>query len=101
MAKRKSRASILEEVLINSVSSGWEVVDINNKFSFEGNDYIIGDSVKQYLVLNKPNRLKDGSFNTWTNDASMTRIFVVDTGEEIRFFDEILCEVPSAQVKLV
>lgn len=100
MAKKRSKISAVEEALSTSVESGWCIVDVENRFSFGENLYAIGD-VKQYNVLNKPFRKDDGQYNDWTNESLMTQILAIDTGDEIRFFDESLTEIQSEQVKLV
>lgn len=97
MAKKKSKTSIVDELLESSVESQWCTVDTENKFVFDTNEYIIDESVKQYKVLNKAG-VKN---NDWTNESLMTRILYVDTNEEIRFFDENLVEVNSDLVRYV
>jgi hypothetical protein len=100
MAKKRSKTSSLEESLQNSVHSAWCIVDTDNVFNYQNVTYVINESVKQYTVLNKPKRNIDGSFNNWTNEASMSMILCVDTGEELRFFDENLLELQNESIKL-
>ena len=101
MAKKKTKTSALDEVISNSVNSQWCIVNTENKFDFDTNTYNISESIKQYLVFNKPQIGKDGKLNDWTNESSMTQVLVVDTGQELRFFDENLVEVQSEYVKIV
>jgi hypothetical protein len=100
MAKKKSKESSIEELLQSSNISGWSIVDANNKFTFDGNEYIIDESVKQYTVLNKAKKI-NGVWNDWTNEASMTTIFCIDTGDELKFFDENLVEVSNDKIKIL
>lgn len=97
MAKKKSKSEAIEDVL--KVASGYQrcVVDINNKFYYNGYGYVIDESVKQYVVLNKPKKVGN-VMNDWTNEAAMSTILVVDSGDELRFFDENLVEVSSEKV---
>jgi hypothetical protein len=97
MAKKKSKAVAIEELIIASHNAGWSIVDVDNNFTFDGNAYKIDDSVKQYTVLNKPKKV-NGVLNDWTNEAAMNMIFVVDTGDELRFFDENLAEVSNVKM---
>jgi hypothetical protein len=102
MARKKSKTSTIEELIASSAKSEWCVVDTDNKFTYDdSNNYIIGSNVKPYMVLNKPVQKDNGKWNDWTNDSLMTQILVVDTGEEIRFFDENLVEVASESIKYV
>jgi hypothetical protein len=102
MAKKKSKTSALEELLQTALGSAWCIVDIDNKFTFEDMNYVIDESVKQYVVLNKPKKISDiyDIWNDWTNEASMSTIFCVDTSDEIRFFDENLVEVNTDSIKI-
>lgn len=99
--KRVKSYSKVEDLLVSAVGSNWRVVDIDNRFTSNSTNYMIDDSVKQYVVMNKPAKGKDGKMNDWTNEALMTKILVVDTGEEMRFFDENLVEIQSESIKIV
>lgn len=100
MARKKSKATAIEEMLSSSVASQWCVVDIDNNFIFNGFGYSINDKVKQYIVLNKPARKENGQWNDWTNESQMTQVLCIDTSEEIRFYDENLSEISSEDVKI-
>jgi hypothetical protein len=90
MPKKKSSSSTLDDLLNNCVSAKWSSVDTENKFVYEDMKYIIDKSIKQYKVLSKAGDAAD-----WTNEALMTRILVVDDGEEIHYFDENMSGIKS------
>lgn len=100
MAKRKTKTSSIEDQLANAIASGWCVVDTDNKFTFNSDDYLIDVNVKQYRVMNKASKV-DGQLKSFTNDSLMSSILVIDNGDELKFFDENFKEVSSNLVRLM
>jgi hypothetical protein len=102
MAKKKvSKFDKLEQVIEKSVGSEWCIVDTNNFFSYQSNKMKIDESVSQYIVLNKPKKSDKGVINNWSNDAQMSNILVVDSGDEFRFFDESFEEIDGSKVDFI
>lgn len=101
MAKKKSRVEVMDEILSKAIFSKWCIVNTDNEFNYDVPNwtYIIDESVKQYMVFNKP-KLKNGKYNDWTNQALMTRVLYVDVVNEIKFFDENLTEIDSEKIKI-
>lgn len=100
MAKKKSKALAIDEIVKSASFSKWCIVNTENEFSLSPKwSYIIDSSVNQYAVLNKPS-LKNGTMNDWTNQALMTKILVIDTNNEMRFFDENLSEISHDKIKI-
>lgn len=64
------------------------IVDTDNVFEYKGIKYKIDKSVKQYEVHNTPKRKENGQWNDWTNEAKMDRIYVLDDGEMLEFYDQ-------------
>lgn len=64
------------------------IVDTHNVFEYRGIKYKIDKSVKQYKVHNPPKRNANGQWNYWTNEAKMDRIYVLDDGDILEFYDQ-------------
>jgi hypothetical protein len=94
MTKKKSKTSVLDEILSKAIFYKWCTVNTENEFNYGVPDwtYVIDESVKQYMVFNKP-KVKNGVLNDWTNAALMTRILYVDVVSEVKFFDENFVDI--------
>lgn len=92
MAKKKlTQEEKVEQLIQASKFHGWCVVDTDNAFAFNGFDFKIDSSVKQYIVKNKGSE----------NESEMDKILCIDDEDSIRFFDESLKELKEDLVELL
>jgi hypothetical protein len=89
MAKKKlTQEEKIEQLIQESKYHSWCVVDTENVFAFNGFDFKIDSSVKQYIVKSD-------------NEAEMDSILCIDDGDSIRFFDQNLKELNEKFVELL
>ncbi|ARF70756.1 hypothetical protein B7C51_25120 (plasmid) [Paenibacillus larvae subsp. pulvifaciens] len=87
------------DLLSESVESGYSIVDTENRFVFKDVEYMIDEELIDYKVFNKPRMISD-EYNYWTNDSLMDSVYCIDSGEEIRFFNERLVEI-TEKIKIL
>ena len=72
---------------IENVIFQWCTVDAENVFVFQGKEYQISKSLKQYEVYNKAVKLNNGEYNNFSNKAEMDKILVVKINDHLLFYD--------------
>lgn len=98
MVKKKDVFAELNRILNDGVVSGkWCIVDTENIFVYNDQQFKIPEDCIQYEVRNKPEVLCEDStpfavdfyWNDWENEAKMDRILCVENGHGVlTFYDQ-------------
>lgn len=97
MTKKVTRLQKVSTILENAKTTKWCYVNTENEFKFNGNTYVIHQSVKEYIVHNKAGTVED-----YTNEAYMEDIFVVvDNENKLKFYNQNYELVESKNVKVI
>lgn len=92
MSKKKlSQNEKIDQLISKSKFHAWCVVDTENEFAFNGYEFRIHNTVKQYAVKDKG----------ISNEAEMDSILCIDDEDSIRFFDQNLKELNESVVDLL
>ncbi|MGV4321298.1 hypothetical protein [Bacillus mojavensis] len=84
MKKELTRLQKSTAILNKFISTEWCYVNTENEFGYEGEVFVIDESVESYKVYNKAFQVED-----YTNEAYMEEILVAKDSEGIlSFYDQ-------------